>query len=51
MTEAKQRLMLAEQKAKELFDTVAERGLKVSGKSEAALCEEIVTIAKEDFGR
>ena len=50
MNETKQRLILAEQKAKELFYTVEERGLIVSGKSEAALCEEIVKIAREDFG-
>ncbi len=49
MTEAKQRLILAEQKAKELFYTVEERGLIVSGKSEKELCDEIVKIAKEDF--
>ena len=50
MNEAKQRLVLAEQKAKELFNTVEARGLIVSGKSEAALCDEIVKIAKDDFG-
>ena len=49
MNEAKQRLILAEQKAKELFNTVEERGLIVSGKSEKELCDEIVKIAKEDF--
>jgi Xaa-Pro aminopeptidase len=50
MNEAKQKLMLAEQKAKELFSAVEERGLIAAGKSEAALCDEIVKIAKEDFG-
>jgi Xaa-Pro aminopeptidase len=50
MNETKQRLFLAEQKAKELFDTVEQRGLIVSGKSEKQLSEEIVKIAKEDFG-
>ena len=32
MNEAKQKLILAEQKAKELFNTVEERGLIVPGK-------------------
>jgi Xaa-Pro aminopeptidase len=49
MNEAKQRLIVAEQKAKELFYAVEERGLIVPGKSETALCDEIVKIAKEDF--
>lgn len=50
MNEAEQHLRLAEQKAKELFSAVAERGLIVAGKSEKELCAEIVTIAKEEFG-
>jgi Xaa-Pro aminopeptidase len=50
MNEAKQRLILAEQKAKELFNAIEGRGLIVPGKSEAMLCDEIVKIAKEDFG-
>ena len=50
MTDTREQLILAEQKAKELFDTVEARGLIVAGKSEAALCSEIVKIAKEDFG-
>jgi len=50
MNEATQKLIFAEQKAKELFSTVEERGLLVSGKSELQLIEEIVQIAKEDFG-
>jgi len=49
MNEAKQQLILAEQKAKELFHTVEERGLIVSGKSEKELCNDIVRIAKEYF--
>jgi Xaa-Pro aminopeptidase len=49
MTETKQRLILAEQKAKELFKTVEERGLIVAGKTEQQLCDEIVQIAAEDF--
>jgi len=43
MNEAKQRLILAEQKAKELFYTVEEKGLIVSGKSEKALCDEAMS--------
>lgn len=50
MSDAKQRLVLAEQKAKELFNTVEERGLIVSGKTEKELCDEIVKVAKEDIG-
>lgn len=50
MNETKQRLIVAEKKAKELFDTIERRGLIVSGKSEAVLCDEIVQIAKSDFG-
>ena len=50
MNETRQRLILAEQKAKELFDTVEKRGLIVAGKSEKELSDEIVKIAKEDFG-
>ncbi len=50
MTDVKQQLILAEQKAKELFDTVEKKGLIVAGKSEDTLCDEIVKIAKEDFG-
>ena len=50
MNETRQRLILAEQKAKELFDTVEKKGLIVAGKSEKELANEIVKIAKEDFG-
>ena len=50
MDEAKQRLILAEQKAKQLFHTVEERGLIISGKWEKELSDEIVKITKEDFG-
>ena len=50
MTDTKQKLISAEQKAKELFNTVEQRGLIVTGKSEATLSDEIVKIAKEDFG-
>ena len=50
MNEAKQKLALAEQKAKELFDTVEKRGLIAPGKSESELTEEIVDLAKNEFG-
>jgi len=50
MNETRQRMILAEQKAKELFDIVEKRGLIVAGKSEKELADEIVKIAKEDFG-
>lgn len=49
MTEVTQHMILAEEKAKELFNTVEERGLIVSGKSESQLIDEIVQIANEDF--
>lgn len=41
---------MAEQRAKELFTTVEQRGLIIAGKTELQLIEEIVKIAKEDFG-
>ncbi len=50
MNDTNKKLIAAEQKAKELFSTVAERGLIVAGKSEAELVEEIVSIAKDEFG-
>ncbi len=50
MDDIRQKLMLAEQKAKELFYTVEKRGLIVAGKSESILCGEILKMAKEDFG-
>lgn len=50
MNEAKQKLMLAEQKTKELFNTVEERGLIVPGKSELELSGEIVKLAHDLFG-
>lgn len=50
MIETRQGLILAEQKAKAVFETVAQRGLIVPGKSEKHLCDEIVQIAKDDFG-
>lgn len=50
MTDAKQKLFLAEQKTKELFNTVEERGLIVPGKSELELAGEIVKLANDLFG-
>jgi Xaa-Pro aminopeptidase len=50
MNEDRQKLILAELKAKELFDTVEKRGLIVPGKSESELIEEIVELAKNEFG-
>ena len=50
MNKAKQKLMLAEQKTKELFNAVEEGGLMVSGKSEQELTMEIVKLAKDLFG-
>jgi Xaa-Pro aminopeptidase len=50
MNDARQRLVLAEQKAKELFDAVEQKGLIVPGKSEKQLADEIVKTAREDFG-
>jgi Xaa-Pro aminopeptidase len=50
MNETRQSLVLAEQKAKELFHTVEQRGLIIPGKSEKELCDEIIKIAEEEFG-
>jgi len=50
MNEAKQKLLFAEQKTKELFDAVAESGLIIPGKSEQELTGEIVKLAHDDFG-
>ncbi len=50
MNETKQHLFLTEQKAKELFKTIEDRGLIISGKTEKQLCDDIVQVAKEDFG-
>ncbi|HMI60694.1 MAG TPA: M24 family metallopeptidase [Puia sp.] len=50
MSEAKQKLRLAEQKAKKLFKAVEDKGLIVPGKSEQELSEEIVSLANDDFG-
>ena len=50
MNEAKQKLALAEQKTKELFDAVAQRGLIKPGKTEQELAAEIVKLALDHFG-
>src|SRR6266496_4978497 len=50
MSEVKQKLDLAEQKARDLFNAVEARGLIIPGKSEKELSDEIVQIAREDFG-
>ena len=50
MDDAKQNLVIAEQKAKALFAAVEQRGLIVPGKSESELSSEIVTLAKVVFG-
>jgi Xaa-Pro aminopeptidase len=50
MTETRQQLLLAEQKAKDLFKTVEDRGLIVPGKSEQQLSDEIVQVGRKDFG-
>lgn len=49
MDNARQNLVIAEQKAKELFNTVEQRGLIVPGKLESELAAEVATLAKE-FG-
>jgi Xaa-Pro aminopeptidase len=50
MNETKQKLIVAEQKAKDLFSAVEDRGLIVPGKSERELAEEIVALAASRFG-
>lgn len=50
MNETKQKLIWAEKKAKELFHVVESKGLIVAGKSESKLCDEIVQLAKKEFG-
>ena len=49
MNEARQKLTLAEQKAKALFNAVAEKGLIVPGKSEQELTAEIINLARDHF--
>jgi Xaa-Pro aminopeptidase len=50
MTEITQKMIQAQQKAEEVFHIVEQRGLIVAGKTEKQLCDEIVQIAKDDFG-
>ncbi|MEI5617473.1 aminopeptidase, partial [Streptomyces brasiliscabiei] len=50
MNEVKLQLFAAEQKAKALFEAIEEKGLIIAGKSEEQLCNEIIEIAKNDFG-
>jgi Xaa-Pro aminopeptidase len=50
MDDIKQHLVLAEQKAKELFNIIEQQGLIIAGKTEKQLCDEILQIAKDDFG-
>jgi len=50
MNDTRQNLVLAEQKAKVLFHTVEANGLIVPGKTEKQLCDEVLQIAKNEFG-
>ncbi len=50
MNETRQQLFFSEQKAKELFESIENKGLIISGKTEKQLSAEIVQIAKEEFG-
>ncbi len=50
MNQTTQQLMLAEQKAKDLFDIVEERGFITPGKTESQLIEEIAQIARVEYG-
>jgi len=50
MDDMKQKLIIAEHKAKELFRAIEERGLIVPGKSERALNDEVVGFAHDVFG-
>jgi Xaa-Pro aminopeptidase len=50
MNDTRQKLILAEQKSKDLFAAVEKRGLISPGKTERELCEEIVQLAKAEFG-
>ena len=50
MNDVEKKMLLAELTAKKLFTTVEKRGLIVAGKSETQLIEEVVQIAKEDYG-
>jgi Xaa-Pro aminopeptidase len=50
MKDDRQKLILAELKAKELFNAVENLGLIVAGKSEWELTDEIVALANDQFG-
>lgn len=50
MTTATQKHILAEQTAKSWFEAVEDSGLLRPGKSERALAEEIVALARDSFG-
>lgn len=50
MNETMEQLFLSEQKAKALFKSIEDRGLITPGKTEKQLCDEIVQVAKDDFG-
>ena len=50
MNEVKQKMAIAEQKAKELFAALEKRGLIKPGKRESELIEDVVKLAKELFG-
>ena len=50
MNETLQKLRLSEQITKELFKTIEDKGFITHGKTEQQLCNEIVQVAKEDFG-
>ncbi len=50
MNNARDMLLLAEHKAKELFKAVEQGGLITPGKTELQLCDEIQRIAKDEFG-
>src|ERR1700712_5160214 len=50
MNEVKQKMAIAQQKAKELFAAVEERGLMAPGKSESQLIEDVVKLANDLFG-
>lgn len=50
MTDTYKNLFLAEQYAKDLFNAVEHRGLISAGKTEQQLCDELLQIAKDEFG-
>lgn len=50
MNETQKKLVLAEEKAKELFNAVEKTGLIVPGKSESQLIAEVIHLAKNQFG-